>query len=373
MDVGVPKETRSRERRVGLTPSGVQTLVHHGHRVWVENGAGERSGFPDQEYVAAGATIAYSRQEVLVRAALVASVFAPEPREFAALPPGQTIFAFWALPAARRDDLDVLRERGITAIGVEAMEDADGRSPIMRAMSEIAGPIAVTVGAGLLLNAFGGKGILLGGAPGVPPAHFVVVGAGTLGRAAARTAAALGANVMVLDHEVERLRDTLRDTAHRVETLLSTPPNLEKALSFADVVLCAVAVHGERAPLVVSRDMLRRMRSRSVLMDLSIDMGGCCETSRPTEFPDAVYEIEGVRHFCVPNLPSIASRSSTLAWTNTSLPWLLEIAGRGPEGAIARSAELRAGTYLWHGRVARPSLAEAFRLPCEPLPGPDRG
>jgi alanine dehydrogenase len=178
---------------------------------------------------------------------------------------------------------------------------------------------------------------------------------------------------MVLDHEVERLREALRDTAYGVETLLSTPPNLEKALSFADVVLCAVAVHGQRAPLVIPREMVRKMRPRSVIMDLSIDMGGCCETSRPTEFPDPVYEAEGVRHFCVPNLPSIASRSSTLAWTNTSLPWLLEIAGRGPEGAIARSAELRAGTYLWRGGVARRSLAEAFGLPCEPLPQADRG
>lgn len=370
MDVGVPKETRARERRVGLTPSGVRTLVHHGHRVWVETGAGERSGFPDQDYTAAGATIAYSRQEVLVRAALVASVFAPEPREFADLPAGQTLFAFWALPSARREDLDALRERGITAIGVEAMEDAQGRSPIMRAMSEIAGPIAVTVGAGLLLNAFGGKGILLGGAPGVPPAQFVVVGAGTLGLTAARTASALGANVMVLDQDVERLREALRDTGHRVETLLATPPNLEKALSFADVALCAVAVHGQRAPRVIPREMLRKMRPRSVLMDLSIDMGGCCETSRPTEFPDPVYEVEGVRHFCVPNLPSIASRSSTLAWTNVSLPWLLEIASLGADAAIARSPELRAGTYLWRGKVARPSLAEAFRLPCEPPPGP---
>jgi alanine dehydrogenase len=373
VDVGVPKETRARERRVGLTPSGVQTLVHHGHRVWVETGAGERAGYPDHDYAAAGATIAYSRHEVLVRASLLAAVFAPEPREFAELPSGQTVFAFWALPAARREDLDALRERRITAIGVEAMEDHEGQAAIMRAMSEIAGPIAVTVGAGLLLNAFGGKGILIGGAPGVPPAQFIIVGAGTLGRSAARSAAALGANVMVLDRDVERLREALRDTGYRVETLLATPPNLEKALSFADVVLCAVAVHGQRAPLVIPREMVRKMRPRSVLMDLSIDMGGCCETSRPTEFPDPVYEAEGIRHFCVPNLPSIASRSSTLAWTNVALPYLLDIATAGPEQAIARNPELRAGTYLWRGKVARPSLAEAFKLPCEPPPGPERG
>jgi alanine dehydrogenase len=368
MDVGIPRETRLRERRVSLTPSAVKALVQHGHRVWVESGAGAGAGHADADYESAGARIAFSRMEAFTRGGVLTAVFAPDPREYELLQPGQVVFAFWALPAARPEDLRALIARQVTAVGLEAIEDDQGRAPVLTSMSEIAGALAVIMGGGLLLNEFGGKGILLSGVPGVPPAQFVVLGAGVLGRSAARAAQAAGAQVTLLDERVEHLRQAALEVGPPVTTMLSTRPNLEKALAFADLVLGAVAVRGARAPLLVTRDMLRLMKPRSVVMDLSIDMGGCFETSRPTSFPDPAYEVDGILHFCVPNLPSVAARSATLALTNAVLPYLHAV-GAGFETAARTHADLARGTYLYRGRCVRESLARAFQLPLEALPG----
>jgi alanine dehydrogenase len=364
MDIGIPRETRPGEHRVALTPSGVKSVVQHGHRVFVETGAGNGAGHGDAEYQSAGATVVFSRLEPFARAEVVASVFAPAPSDYGLLRRGQTVFAFWALPTARPEDLRTLLESGITAVGLEAIEDDQGCAPVLTGMSEIAGSLAVTVASNLLLTDLGGKGIVLGGAPGVPPANFVILGAGVVGRAAARSALGLGAAVTLLDQDVEPLRTVSRE-ARGVGTMLATRPNVEKALTFADVVLGAVARHGERAPILVTREMLLLMRPRSVVVDLAIDMGGCFETSRPTSFPGATYEVDGIVHFCVPNLPSAAARSSTLALTNALLPYLLEVAGNGLERALERRPELRRGTYLSDGRCVRESLARAFDLPWE--------
>ena len=231
-----------------------------------------------------------------------------------------------------------------------------------------AGGLAVTVGGGLLLNEFGGKGILLGGAPGVPPAHLVILGAGVLGRSAARAALGAGAQVTLLDQDVARLREAALEVGRTATTMLATRPNVEKALAFADLVLGAVALHGQRAPVVVDRGMLGCMKPRSVVMDLSIDMGGCFETSRPTSFPDATYEVDGILHFCVPNLPSVAARSATLALTNALLPYLLELGAHGLGRALGALPDLRRGCYVHRGRCARESLARAFGLPFVPVP-----
>ena len=225
MDIGIPKETRLREHRVALAPSGVRTLVQKGHRVWVETGAGDTAGHPDADYESAGATIAFSRSEPFARAELVASVFAPAAGDYALLRPEQTVFAFWALPTARPEDLRALLERGITAVGLEAIEDEDGRAPVLTSMSEIAGSLAVTVSANLLLSELGGKGIVLGGAPGVPPASFVILGAGVAGRSAARSALGLGAAVTLLDRDVEPLR-AVAESQRGVATMLATRPNI---------------------------------------------------------------------------------------------------------------------------------------------------
>jgi alanine dehydrogenase len=373
MNIGIPKETRPHERRVALSPAGVKALVQAGAAVWVERGAGAEAGFSDADYEQAGATVVYNRSEAFGRGELVATVYPPTPDEYGLLQPGQAVLAFWALPAARREDFNALAAREVSAVGVEAIADERGNAPVLTSMSEIAGRLALTIGSGLLLNEFGGKGILLCGAPGIPPASFVILGAGVLGRAAAQAALRLGAHVVMLDRSVAHLRDATERIGRPVPTMLSTRPNLEKALSFADLVLAAVAVRGERAPLLVTRDMLSLMKPRSVVMDLSIDMGGCFETSRPTSFPYPTYEVDGILHFCVPNLPSAAARSATVAFTNALVPYLLAIVEKGFSRALADDGELRRGAYLYRGRCAKEALARAFGVEFAAAPWAEAG
>jgi alanine dehydrogenase len=369
MDIGIPKETRLREHRVALTPSGVRTLVQKGHRVWVESDAGLAAGHPNPDYQAAGAQIAYSRHEVFARAALVATVYAPDPAEYGQLQPEQVVFGFWALPAMRPDDFHALAARQATAIGIEAIEDDAGYAPVRTSMSEIAGSLAVVVGSGLLLNNFGGKGILLGGVPGVPPANFVILGAGVLGRAAARAALGMGAQVTLLDVSVGHLRESAGHLPGTPTTMLATPPNIEKALSFADLVLGAVAVREHRAPILVTREMLRRMKPRTVVVDLAIDMGGCFETSRPTTFGSPTYEVDGIIHMCIPNLPSSAARTATQALTNAMLPYLQAVADDGLDAALQKHPDLARGTHFYRGRCTSETLARSFGVAWWHLPG----
>jgi alanine dehydrogenase len=369
VDIGIPKESRSHEHRVALTPDGVKMLAAEGHRVFVESGAGAAAGHADCDYESAGGSVVFSRMEVFGRAELLLGVYAPDSPEYELLRPGQAVTAFWALPAAHAENLKALRDRGVTAVGIEVIEDDEGYVPVRTSMSEMAGSLAIIVGSGLLLNEFGGRGILLSGAPGVPPGTLVVLGAGVLGRAAARTALGMGAEVVLIDRSVSQLRRAQERLRHPVTTMLSTRPNIERALSFADLVVAAPAVTGKPAPRLVTHEMLRRMRPRSVFMDLSIDMGGCCETSRPASFPNPVYEVDDILHFCAPNLPTIAARSATLAFTNALLPFILELAGKGFERALAESEALRRGTYLHRGRCTMESLARMFEVPWEPLPG----
>jgi len=369
MDIGIPKETRLREHRVALAPSGVRTLVQKGHRVWVESDAGLAAGHPNPDYQGAGAQIAYSRHEVFARAGLVNTVYAPEPQQYGELQKGQVVFGFWALPATRPEDFRALTEREATTIGIEAIEDDSGHAPVRTSMSEIAGSLAVVLGSGLLLNEFGGKGILLGGVPGVPPANFVVLGAGVLGCSAARAALGLGAQVTLLDVSVAHLRQAAGHLPSPVTSMLATLPNIEKALSFADLVLGAVAARGQRAPVLVTREMLRLMKPRTVILDLSIDMGGCFETSRPTTFASPTYEVDGILHMCVPNLPSVAARTATQALTNALLPYLQAVADCGIDDALRTHPDLARGTYLYRGRCASEPLARAFGVEWEPLPG----
>ncbi len=362
MDIGIPRETRPREHRVGLTPSGVRALVKKGHRVWVESDAGLAAGHPNAEYQGAGAHIAYSRHEVFTRGSVVATVFAPDSPDYGLLEQDKVVFGFWGLPAARPEDFHALASRGVTAIGSEAIEDDQGHAPVRRSMSEIAGGLAVVLGSTLLLNEFGGKGTLLSGVPGVPPGHLVIFGAGVLGCSAARAALGLGAQVTLLDRSVAHLRDALRELRGGVTTMLATQPNVEKALSFADLVLGAVGVRGQRAPVLVTREMLRLMKPRTVVLDLSIDMGGCFETSRPTSFASPSYEVDGILHVCIPNLPSGAARAAAQALTNALLPYVMAVADSGLEAALCAHPELARGTYLYRGRCASEVLAQAFSV-----------
>jgi len=368
MDIGIPKERGAQEHRVALAPTGVKALVQAGARVWVESGAGVEAGYVDSEYQHAGATTVFSRSEVFGRSEMVVSIQPPDSRSHELLHPGHVVLANWALPAAHRADFLALVEQGVTAVGLEVLEAEDGTAPVRTSMAEIAGRLALTIGSGLLLNEFGGKGVMLSGAPGVPPASLVIVGAGVLGRAAAHAALGVGAHVVLLDRSVEHLRYAMNHLGQTVPTMLATGPNLEKALSFADLLLLSAAVQGERAPLLITRPMLKLMRPRSVVMDLSIDMGGCCETSRPTSFPAPTYEVDGVIHFCVPNLPSVAARSATVAMTNALLPTLLEIVTKGFDAAFKEDRGLCRGTYLIRGACCMESLARAFGVPYQAPP-----
>lgn len=367
MDIGLVKDRRPFEHRIGLTPGGVKTLTERGHRVYVENDAGLEAGFANEAYRQSGATISYSEEEVLLRTQVVVRISPPPPTEYDRFQPGQVVLSSWHLAVAPRDSFQTLLDRQVTTVGYEIIEEEDGHAPVLEAMSEIAGRLAVIIGSGLMLNEFGGKGLLISGAAGIPPASFVILGAGTLGREAARYARGIGAHVVVLDRDIKALRRLQRHTSDEVPTMLATPSNIEKALAFADLFLCAVAVHGERTPILVTRQMLARMKPRSILMDLSIDQGGCCETSRPTDFSNPTYTVDDIIHFCVPNLPSTASRASTRALTNAILPYLELIADHGMDGAVAASPALRKGTYTLEGRCVRRGLAEAFGVPFHEL------
>lgn len=362
MDICIPQGVKNREHRAGLTPLGVKALVQKSHRVFVESGAGVGAGHKDADYESAGAQIVFSRSEALHRGQLLVAVQPPEPRDFEQLVPLQTVMAFWHLALARPEDIRVLVDQKITVLGLEAIEDEDGHAPVLTSMSEIAGALAVSVGASLLLNEFGGKGILLGGAPGVAPANLMILGAGVLGRSAARTALGMGAQVTLLDVSVSHLRQALLDLRVPVTTYVATRPNLEKTLAYADLVVGAVAIHAERAPVLVTRSMLKLMKPRSVIMDLSIDMGGCFETSRPTSFPNPTYEVDGIMHFCVPNLPSTAARTATHALTSAVLPYVTGIADLGLEAALLAMPDLRRGVYLERGDARKDWLRKTLGL-----------
>jgi len=363
MDIGLVKDRRPLEHRVGLTPGGVRLMTEHGHRVYVQDGAGIEAGFGNRTYENVGATVVYSEDDVLFRSELVIRVSPPPPAEIHRFQEGQIVVSSWHLALAPADAIASLLDRKVATVGVEIIEEDDGHAPVLEAMSEIAGRLAVIIGSGLLLNEFGGKGLLICGSPGIPPASMVILGAGTLGRAAARYAQGIGAHVVVLDRDIDAMRKLQDHVGYDVPTMVATPAHIEKALAFADLFLCAVAVHGEKTPMLVTREMLKHMKPRSVIMDLSIDQGGCCETSRPTDFSNPTFMVDDIIHFCVPNLPSSASRASTRALTNSILPYITCIADQGFDAAIRSNSAIRRGTYTYDGHCVRRHLAEELGVP----------
>jgi alanine dehydrogenase len=369
MDIGLVKDRRPLEHRVGLTPGGVRLMTERGHRVYIQDGAGIEAGFGNGAYERVGATVVYSEDDVLLRSELVLRISPPQPADYSRFQEGQIVVSSWHLALAPADAFATLLARKVTTVGYEIIEEDDGKAPVLEAMSEIAGRLAVIVGSGLLLNEFGGKGLLICGAPGIPPASMVILGAGTLGRAAARYAHGIGAHVVVLDRDIDAMRRLQGHVGYDVPTMIATPAHIEKALAFADLFVCAVAVHGERAPILVTREMLKHMKPRSVIMDLSIDQGGCCETSRPTDFSNPTFMVDDVIHFCVPNLPSSASRASTRALNNSMLPYIGAIADLGFDRAIRSSSAIRRGTYTHDGHCVRRGLADDLGVPYLDLGG----
>ncbi len=349
MDIGVIRERGPFDRRVALTPPVVRRLAGAGHTVWVENGAGDGAMFRDTEYIRAGARIVYSPAEVIHRAELIAKIGRPGAEELQLCRPGTAVMAFYHMPVADRGLLDSLAERTITAIGCEIIQQDTGRLPVLAAISEIAGQMTVPIAAHLLRSSSGGRGILLGGTPGVPPARVVIIGAGAVGSAAARTAVASGARVTAFDIEPRKLRRIL-EHVRGVETCLADPDAIAEAVAAADVVIGAILVPGMRTCHVVTRDMVENMKPGSAILDVAIDQGGCIETSRPTTLADPTFVYKGVTHFCVPNFTADLGRSSSVAIAQAMLPYLLALAKSGVEDAISSCNELARGVYTLQGR-----------------------
>lgn len=368
MIVGVPLERDPTESRVGLTPAGARALVHRGQRVVVEAGAGRASRFADDEYAAAGAHLVYDHEEVFGRADLVLKIAALRPPEVALLRERQAVLAFHHLAAAGREHLAALLASGATLIGYEVIEDATGDAPILHAMSEIGGQLAVNVAAHLLETRGGGRGILLGGSTGIPPAHVVILGAGVAGTWAARTAIGNGAQVTMLDTRLQALRRAEEIFGRGLITEVSHLSALTRAVSYADVLIGAILARGERTPHVVSRSMVGSMKRGAVIIDLSIDQGGCVETSRPTTLEDPVFVEEGVIHYAVPNVGSAVARTSSLALTYAALPFLETLTGLGIEEALGREAGLGRGVYVYRGELVSPRVAKAFDVRAGVLP-----
>jgi alanine dehydrogenase len=362
MNIGVLKETARCESRVALTPAAVRRLAENSNRVFVERGAGERSHFPDTSFVAAGAEIAFSADEVIDRSELLVKVGNLTRDEMRQLHSHQTVMAWFHLVVADRDEINLLLEKRIAAVGYEVIETLDGRLPVLQPMSEIAGPMAMAVAGHLLRSMLGGRGILLGGAPGVAPARVLILGAGTAGRNAARTAINSGATTYVLDIDVHRLRELLA-VAPGAITEISDAATVRELVPLADVLIGAVLVHGGVTPHLVTREMVEGMQPGSVIVDLSIDQGGCVETSRPTTLADPVFTHCGVIHYCVPNMTADIARTASAVLSQASLPYILALTGDGLEQALQRRPDLARGVYTLWGECTNAALAGRWNIP----------
>ncbi|MBV9686682.1 MAG: alanine dehydrogenase [Alphaproteobacteria bacterium] len=362
MLIGVPKEVKTHEYRVGLTPGSVRELVHHGHKVVVETGAGAGIGFDDASYEAVGADILPSRTEVFAAVELIVKVKEPQPEEAAALRRGQVLFTYLHL-AADKALAETLVRSGAVAIAYETVTDARGGLPLLAPMSEVAGRMAVQVGAHCLEKEQGGIGVLLGGVPGVPAAKVVILGGGVSGTNAARMAMGMEAYVTVIDRSLPRLYELDLQFGAQLHTLFSTMENIEREVTAADLVIGAVLIPGAAAPKLVSRALVRAMKPGAVVVDISIDQGGCFETSRPTTHAAPTYVEEGVVHYCVTNMPGAVARTSTVALNNATLPYVLAIADHGWQGALGEDAHLRDGLNICRGRVTHSAVARDLNLP----------
>ena len=356
MKIGIPKEKKRYEFRVGATPAFVQTLVEAGHQVAVEKSAGEAIGFTDEMYQEKGAQIVPTSKEVYETAEMIIKVKEPQVEEFSLLKEGQVLFCYLHLAPDPVQTKELL-EKKVVAIAYETVTDDKGRLPLLLPMSEVAGRISVQVGMVALQMNNGGRGLLLSGVPGVAPGKVVVVGGGVAGGEAARIAAGLGADVTVLDKNMSRLREIDLVYQGKIKTIYATSAAIEEALKEADLVVGAVLIPGKLAPKVIKREFLKSMNPGSVIVDISIDQGGCCETSRPTTHADPIYVVDGVIHYCVTNMPGACARTSTMALTNATLPYALEIANKGWKGALKESRHLREGLNVCNGFVTNGGVA----------------
>jgi len=366
MIIGVPRETHRHEHRAGLTPSAVARLSRLGNTVVIERGTGLDAHFADRDYERAGAQIVYSREEAYRRAEVVCRVGAVDPEDLELLRPGSTLCAFHHLAVTPHEVVERLMALELTLVGYEVVADRDGSLPVLIPFSEMAGQMAVHAAAHLLQNEPGGRGILLGDVPGVPPPTVLVLGAGAVGTSAARQASAAGAHVIVVDAELRRLR-RLSAAVPGVVTAVAGLDRLERFTAIADVVIGAVLVPGGRAPFLVSEEMVRSMKQGSVIIDVAIDQGGCVETSRPTSLEDPTYTVHDVIHYCVPNMTANIARTSSRALASAALPYVSRLAELGVDRALREVTGLARGVYLYRGRLVHPLVAEAHGLEHTPL------
>lgn len=360
MIIGVPKEIKNNENRVAMTPAGVAELKHNGHTVYVQHTAGEGSGFSDDEYIAAGAQILPTIEAVYDIAEMIVKVKEPIEPEYKLIKKDQVVFTYFHFASDRKLTEAMIASRGV-CIAYETVRLADHSLPLLVPMSEVAGRMSIQEGARFLEKPQGGKGILLGGVPGVPPAKVLVLGAGIVGRNAALMAVGLGADVTIADISLPTLRH-VAETMPRVKTLYSSRHNIESQLPDVDLVVGSVLIPGAKAPKLITRDMLKLMRPGSVIVDVAIDQGGCFETSRPTTHSEPTYVVDGVVHYAVANIPGAVPRTSTLALTNATLPYAIRLANKGWRQACREDAALAQGVNMVDGKVTFPAVAEARGL-----------
>jgi alanine dehydrogenase len=359
--IGIPREIKKNEHRVSMVPAGVRALVEKGHRVLVERSAGEGSGISDEEYLLAGAEMKDSAEAIFGEGELVVKVKEPIQAEWPLLNEGQILFTFLHLAPAL-ELTKTLLENGVIGIAYETVQLPDGSLPLLEPMSEIAGKVSVQVGACYLQKEYGGSGVLLGGVPGIRPGNVVIIGGGTVGTNAAKVALGMGTSVTILDINIERLRYLTDVLGGRLVTIASNKSNVEAALAEADLVVGATLIPGARAEKLVTRDMLAKMRRGSVLVDVAIDQGGCCETSRPTTHDNPVFYVDGVLHYCVENMPSAVSRSATFALTNATFPYVLKLAEMGYREALQTDETLKKGLNVYKGKLVYEPVAKSLGL-----------
>jgi alanine dehydrogenase len=366
MVVGVPTEVKPDEFRVGMRLVGVELLRRRGHTVLVQSGAGLGAGFSDEAYEAAGAEIVRSAEEIWSRADLIVKVKEPQPQEMPLIRAGQVVFTYFHFASDRDLTIGCL-ERECVAVAYETLTDEHGRLPLLTPMSEIAGKLAVQEGAAFLENPHGGLGVLLGGLPGVEPGHVLVLGGGVVGSWAARIAAGMGAWVVILDINLDRLRELEELMPANVTTIYSDPHAIREHLPWADIVVGAVLIPGAKAPRLVTREDLGHMREGSVIVDVAIDQGGCVETARMTTHSNPVYKVSGVQHYCVGNMPGAVARTATQALTNATLPWVLKLAEHGPERLLQMDPYFSTAVNMNRGVLTNQAVAEAHGLTFEPI------
>ncbi|UCD71500.1 MAG: alanine dehydrogenase [Syntrophobacterales bacterium] len=361
MLIGILKEIKEGEYRVSIVPAGVKTLVDAGHRVLVEKKAGEESGISDEDFIRAGAEVRESNKEIWDEAEMIMKVKEPLPQEYDLMHEGQIIFTYFHL-APERKLTNALLERKVVGIAYETIELDDGTLPLLTPMSEIAGRMAVHVGAYFLQKEHNGRGVLLGGVPGVEPANVVILGGGVVGTNAAKIAFGMGADVTVLDIDLNRLRYLDDIYFGRMKTLMSNSQNVGEAVVAADLLIGGILIHGARTPHLVTRDMVSSMRKGAVIVDVAVDQGGCVETTRPTFHDNPTFEVDGVIHYCVANMPGAVARTSTFALTNTTFPYCLKMANMGYREAMRSDKALMRGLNAYDGKVTYKPVAEALNL-----------